>query len=759
MARDEDPTLGRIGGYRLIRRLATGGTSDVLLARAEGPHGFERTVVIKRLLSEHREDPDFARMFTQEASAYARLSHPAIVRLFDFFTKDSQLIMVIEYVDGVALSRLMTTLHQRGQRLDSGSCLFIASRLFDALAAAHDAKHPETGDPTPVIHRDVNPSNVLLPWDGHAKLTDFGIAKITGNTDGTDIETVTGFIKGTFGYMAPEQVTGERVTIRTDVYAATLVLWELLAHRKAIQTDKLPEMEVLRAMAEPKLPSLDVLRPDLPDPLRDGIRRGLEPNPAKRSITAEEMVSILRDHMNAEDARQKLVNALETLRPSGPRDELATTVIDSSAASRDLAPSTESTNQLPASEGQATEREPEVPASRPKPPPVLAQTGTGPTVVASPRVQTPSGFRPVMPSPPPTVPRSIDPLFQREMMPSASTEVQPSPAGAPRPPATAPLPPRPAAFQKTLAVPERPGAPRPLAPQVAPPPPPDPVVSAPPPPPPAPPPPLASAPPPGAGFGGTLVMDPPATPLGPPPRPATPSTAPYPFSPNAELPRSQIPTGPSFHPPPPMQQPMQPLQPLQPIAQVPSQQKSNLGWILGALFGVFVVGGIAVGVGWYVLRSGAAGPAASVTARSTATATSTATTRATATTPTTGTTAATTATARASATGSASAAASATTGSSVTATAPTASASATAKATATVAPTATGSPNPSVGANEGAIVLPASADGHRVWVDGKLKNNGQSPIIVDCGKHNVQIGSAGAVQDLDVPCGGKVEVK
>ena len=80
---EEDATLGRIGGFRLIRRLATGGTSDVLLARAEGPHGFERTVVLKRLLSEHQNDPDFARMFAREAAAYARLSHPAIVRLFD----------------------------------------------------------------------------------------------------------------------------------------------------------------------------------------------------------------------------------------------------------------------------------------------------------------------------------------------------------------------------------------------------------------------------------------------------------------------------------------------------------------------------------------------------------------------------------------------------------------------------------------------------------------------------------------------------
>src|SRR5512144_1846107 len=99
-------TVERIGGYRVIRRLATGGTSDVLLARAEGPHGFERTVVLKRLLSQYKNDDEFAKMFAREAAAYAKLSHPAIVQLYDFFALDGQLVMVLEYVDGPPLSRL-----------------------------------------------------------------------------------------------------------------------------------------------------------------------------------------------------------------------------------------------------------------------------------------------------------------------------------------------------------------------------------------------------------------------------------------------------------------------------------------------------------------------------------------------------------------------------------------------------------------------------------------------------------------------------
>jgi serine/threonine protein kinase len=301
----------RIGGFRILRRLATGGTADVLLARAEGPLGFERVVVLKVLLDAYRADPDSERMFAREASAYARLSHPGIVKLYDFFLAGDQLVMVLEFVDGLPLNRLRALLHAQGAELDDRAATYLASRIFSALAAAHSARDPETAEFAPVIHRDVNPSNVLLPWDGHVKLADFGIAKVTGMSG----DTKTGFIKGTFGYMAPEQVKGEAVSVRADVYAGSLLLWELLAHRKAIQHNALPEMEVLRAMAHPNIVSLDVLRPDLPAVLRNAVARGLEPQEAKRSITADEMVTILRSSMRLEEGRAKLVETLAAFRP------------------------------------------------------------------------------------------------------------------------------------------------------------------------------------------------------------------------------------------------------------------------------------------------------------------------------------------------------------------------------------------------------------------------------------------------------------
>ncbi|MBX3223803.1 MAG: serine/threonine protein kinase [Labilithrix sp.] len=320
-----DTTVERVGGYRVVRRLATGGTSDVLLAKAEGPLGFERTVVLKLLLSQFRNDEDFARMFAREASAYARLSHPSIVRLFDFFAipvsepgapprqggRDGQLCMVLEHVDGPPLTRLRTMLKAVGRELDDRSAIYVATRIFDALAAAHAAAD-DSGAHAPVIHRDVNPSNVLMPWDGHVKLADFGVAKVTG----LNHQSVAGMIKGTYGYMAPEQVTGEAITPRADVYAAGIILWELLTKRRAFQRGALPEIEALRAMAEPRLIALDSIRPDVDRAVRDAVRRALEPRAERRTLTAEEMVAILSAVVPSEEGRERLVTALSGVRTS-----------------------------------------------------------------------------------------------------------------------------------------------------------------------------------------------------------------------------------------------------------------------------------------------------------------------------------------------------------------------------------------------------------------------------------------------------------
>jgi serine/threonine protein kinase len=311
----------RLGGYEIVRRIGVGGMSEVLLAVASGPHGFRRQVVIKRLLPgglSELTDEERARMLAREATACARLTHPAIVRLFDFFEADGQPALVLEYVDGPSLSRLRSLLRARGARLADAPACYIAHRVFEGLAAAHDARDPETLQSSPVVHRDVSPGNVLVPWDGFVKLTDFGIAKIAG----TISDTRAGFMKGTYGYMAPEQVRGHAVSPRTDVFTACVLLREMLTWTITFPRGRLSELEFLGTMAEPSVAPIRTLRPDLPRSLADAIDHGLEANPALRTISAKEMAASLRALVDLERAREDLVAVLSGLRGDAERHDV-----------------------------------------------------------------------------------------------------------------------------------------------------------------------------------------------------------------------------------------------------------------------------------------------------------------------------------------------------------------------------------------------------------------------------------------------------
>jgi serine/threonine protein kinase len=295
-------------------------------------------VVLKLLLKQFRNDGRFERMFLSEAAAYARLSHPAIVRLYDFFAERDRLVLVLEYVDGLPLNRVLTLVRAAGGRLDDAASLFIAWRVFSALAAAHAAKDPLTGEFGPVIHRDVNPSNVLVPWDGHVKVADFGMAKVAGLPGGP-----ASLLRGTYGYVAPEQARGDEVTVRADVYVGCLLLWELLAGRKAIVRTARFDGDAGLGMSTPSFPALANLRPDLPRILLDAVAFGLGTNPDGRGLTAEDASNVLRTVADLDEGRRSLVEVLSALRASAageplvgatPRTQAVITPVTPSASER-----------------------------------------------------------------------------------------------------------------------------------------------------------------------------------------------------------------------------------------------------------------------------------------------------------------------------------------------------------------------------------------------------------------------------------------
>src|SRR5690606_7375855 len=212
----------RLGPYTLGERLGVGGMAEVYLAESEGPHGFAKRVALKRILPQLSRDARFVAMFCDEAKICAMLEHPNIVKVIDFGEANGELFMAMEYVDGVSVARLLRAVSARGERFPLGAVLYIAHEILRALAHAHEAVD-ERGRALNLVHRDVSPGNVLIGREGEVKLTDFGIVRSAF----VDRRTYPGELKGKLGYMSPEQVMGEDLDPRSDLFTAAIIIAEL----------------------------------------------------------------------------------------------------------------------------------------------------------------------------------------------------------------------------------------------------------------------------------------------------------------------------------------------------------------------------------------------------------------------------------------------------------------------------------------------------------------------------------------------------
>ncbi|MFO0678918.1 MAG: protein kinase [Polyangiaceae bacterium] len=360
----------RIGPYRIVRRLSAGTTSDVYLTESVDPRGGRKKVVLKTMLAEYRRAPTFHAALEAECDAYRRLVHPAIVPMQGVLATDEHIALVVEWVDGLPLHTLRALLRRRKKHLDDRAAFYIASRVFSALAAAHATRDPRGDGKDMLLHRDVNPSNVLVPWDGFAKLVDFGFA----STPEKRVVNHAGFLEGTLGYMAPEQARGEKLTPASDVYSASLVLWELLARRKAFARGHQSEADIVRAMAAPRIASLDVLRPDVPSDVRRALRRGLYPLLSNRTLTADEMATVLRGTVDLDQGRELLVRAMAEVRPRSEDEAQDVALWQLPQALQESWHLEESRPSLPSSEGDGptevapkTEPMPTAPPREPRP--------------------------------------------------------------------------------------------------------------------------------------------------------------------------------------------------------------------------------------------------------------------------------------------------------------------------------------------------------------------------------------------------------
>lgn len=304
----DDPLIHRrvLGRYRVVRSLAVGGMGIIYLGRSEGAAGFAKPVVIKRVI------PDFAaadsnalEFFIREATILAQLRDPSIVSVLDFGEDEGAYTMVLEYVHGFHLGQWLRY-HQRVD-LDfpCDLAIHIVCIVLDALHHAHNLEQPD-GTTMRVVHRDVTPSNVLIDIDGHVKLADFGIARISHDDDE---KTQSGLLRGKMAYIAPELLHGQAASIASDVYSAGVMLHELVQGRNDFRSDIPAETVRLVLHAEPT--PLEVVRRDVPKGLDDVLKRALAKDPKQRYASAREFREALRTVLptSSDELQRKLDEA------------------------------------------------------------------------------------------------------------------------------------------------------------------------------------------------------------------------------------------------------------------------------------------------------------------------------------------------------------------------------------------------------------------------------------------------------------------
>ena len=274
-----------IGRYALFDELAAGGMATVHLGRLLGPVGFGRTVAVKRLHAHFLKDEEFITMFMDEARIVSRIAHPNVVPMVDVVQNDEGLFLVMEYVHGESLSRLLRTTRKTGEKIPPRIVSAVMSAMLHGLHAAHETKGAN-GELLGVVHRDVSPQNVIVGADGVPRVLDFGIAKAAGRVQ----VTREGQIKGKLSYMAPEQIRGS-VDRRSDVFAASVVLWEMLAGRRFHEGAK--DVDIVTRVMRGEFVAPSTFDPSITPELDAIVMRGLAFDPDQRFTTAREMAAAL----------------------------------------------------------------------------------------------------------------------------------------------------------------------------------------------------------------------------------------------------------------------------------------------------------------------------------------------------------------------------------------------------------------------------------------------------------------------------------
>jgi serine/threonine-protein kinase len=287
----ERPTM-RVGRYRILSELGRGGMSNVFLAVASGPGGVNKLVVLKALLPDLSTEPYALAMFLDEARLAAQLNHPNVVQTYEVGTEGDRHVIVMEYLEGQSLSATTRRAAHAGSPLPLALHLRIIINALEGLHYAHELRAYE-GAPLQLVHRDISPQNIFVTYDGQVKVLDFGIAKATSSST----HTATGIVKGKIAYMAPEQIIGDPVDRRADVYSVGCMLWA------AATGDKLwkdtPDVHIMRRAINGDIPSPQSVSPGCDDELNRIVLKALANEPKNRYATALELQQDLEHYVES----------------------------------------------------------------------------------------------------------------------------------------------------------------------------------------------------------------------------------------------------------------------------------------------------------------------------------------------------------------------------------------------------------------------------------------------------------------------------
>ena len=369
-----------IGRYRIYDEIAAGGMATVSFGRLLGPVGFARTVAIKELHAQFAKDPEFVAMFLDEARLAARIHHPNVVPTLDVVAEKGQLVLVMDYVHGESLARLMRASTSLVPHKITAA---VIAGALHGLHAAHEARS-ERGQPLGIVHRDISPQNILVGVDGVPRVLDFGVAKAANRLQTTQ----EGHLKGKIRYMSPEQVSGLEVDRQTDIYAMAVVLFEMVTGRSLF-----PKGEPAATVNEilyGVVPHPRDLVPETPPELDFIIMRGLERNRVDRFTDAREMALALEEHVGLATPSQIAAWVQSLVRDNLAMRAAAVAAIERSSADEDAPHPSSPSPMAPISSGSMVAapypQAPEAPTGKTAfaaPPPVSApRSGTSGIAIA-----------------------------------------------------------------------------------------------------------------------------------------------------------------------------------------------------------------------------------------------------------------------------------------------------------------------------------------------------------------------------------------